>query len=197
MQTEQTQPVSIRELASTLFIYKWTILLLTLAFGVGAAVVSYLQPETYEASVQMWAQDQSPGLRGTSSYAADSAARIKMVLSNVREVLFSRQVLEATLEQCGPDPSAPRLKGTNHTPQELLDEQVARLSKAIRLEAPKGSDFGSTQIFFLRVRDRDPERTKALLTALLDSFQKRYEALSVEQAQHLYSETSIQVERSR
>lgn len=197
MQTEQTQPVSIRELASTLSIYKWTILFLTLIFGVGAALVSYLQSEIYEASVQIWAQDQSPGLRGTSNYAADSAARVKMVLSNVNEVIFSRQVLEATLEKCEPQPADPAAPENTQSRQEFEDEQVALLTKAIRLEAPKGFDFGTTPIFFVRLRDKDPERAKQFLAVLLESFRKRYEALSAEQAQHLYAETTIQVEKSR
>jgi len=197
MQLEQTQPVSLRELASTLFIYKWTILFLTLVFGVGAAVVSVFMPDVYEASVQMWAQDQSPGLRGTSNYADDSAARLKIVLSNVREVIFSRHVLQATLEKCGPQTSAPAVEANDSSRQELVDQELSRLAKAIRLEAPKGSDFGMTPIFFVRLRDGEPERANQVLVALLESFQKRYEALTAEQAQHLYTETTLQVEKSR
>jgi len=197
MQLEQTQPVSLRELASTLFIYKWTILVLTLFFGVGAAVVSIFLPDVYEASVQMWAQDQSPGLRGTSSYAADSAARVKIVLSNVREVIFSRQVLEATLRQCEPQSADTAVEENDPSRQELVDKELTRLAKAFQLEAPKGSDFGMTPIFFVRLRDKDPERARQLLAALLESFQKRYEALTAEQAQHLVTETTIQADKSR
>jgi uncharacterized protein involved in exopolysaccharide biosynthesis len=195
MQTQQTPPVSLRELASTLFIYKGTILSLTLLFCAGAAVVSWLQPEVFEASVQIWAQDQSPGLRGSSSYPNDSAARVKMALTNVREVIFSRRVLESALEQCGM--LNPALGDTNSTAQAERDGLVRWLSKSIRLEAPKGTDFGSSQIFFIRLRDRDAARAPQLLSAVLDSFRKRYEQLSAEQAQHLLHETSLQVTKSR
>jgi uncharacterized protein involved in exopolysaccharide biosynthesis len=197
MHTEQTQPVSLRELASTLFIYKWTILALTLVFGVGAAVVSMFMPNVYESSVQMWAQDQSPGLRGTSKYAEDSAARLKIVLSNVREVILSRQVLLATLEQSGATGSAAGQAGIQTGAETSLDAEIAELRKSIRLEAPKGSDFGTTPIFFVRLRDNDPDRASKLLAALLASFRQRYEALTGEQAQHLYTETTLQVDKSR
>lgn len=192
---QQTPPVSIRELASTLFIYKGTIVSLTLLFGFGAAVVSWLQPEVYEASVQIWAQDQSPGLRGSSNYPNDSAARVKMALTNVREVIYSRQVLESALVECGILPR--ENSGAASVSQAERDRQSSRLGKSIRLEAPKGTDFGSSQIFFIKLRDRDPQRAPKLLAALLDSFRHRYEQLSAEQAQHLVHETSMQVEKSR
>ena len=195
MQTDQTQPVSLRELAATLFIYKCTILALALAFGIAATVFSWIQPMIYQSSVQIWAQDQSPGLRGTSQYATDSAARVKMVLSNVYEVVYSRQVLESTMERCGV--LNPASSEDPVAAQSARDELVSKLGKAIRLEAPKGSDFGTTQIFFIRLKDPDPDRAQALLTALLDSFRQRYEQLSAEQAQHLYRDTTTQVEKSR
>src|SRR5262245_6194165 len=195
MESQQTPPVSLRELASTLFIYKGTILPFTLVFCVGAAVVSLFQPEIFESSVQIWAQDQSPGLRGSSSYPNDSAARLKAALTNVREVIYSRRVLESALEQCGMLESESTRNGP---PQQAeCDRLVNWLSKSIRLEAPKGSDFGSSQIFFLRLRDRNATRAPQLLAAVLDSFRERYEQLSAEQAEHLLKETTNQLSESR
>ena len=191
-ESEQTRPVSLRELVSTLFIYKSMIVFLTVLFGGAAVVFSYLQPAIYEASVQVWAQDQSVGLRKTSGFSSETAARIKIVLTNLREVMLSNEVLQGTLERCG------SLAGSATSDKTAtLDERLDGLRKAIRIEAPKGSDFGTTQIFFLRVRDRDPQRAKQLLEALLASFRKRYEQLSAEQAKHLHVETSRQVEKSR
>jgi succinoglycan biosynthesis transport protein ExoP len=195
MPTQQTPPVSLRELASTLFIYRGTIIALTVAFGLCAAIFSLLQSEVYEATVQIWAQDQSPGLRGSSNYPNDSAARLKIALTNVREVIYSRQVLETALVTCGLlEPVAGEL---SPAAQKGRDELIGCLSKSIRLEAPKGTDFGSTQIFFIRLRDRDDAHATQLLTAVLEAFRKRYEQLSAEQAQHLVDETTMQVQKSR
>ncbi len=197
MENTTTQPASLREQAATLFIYKWTILLATLLVGGGAVAVSLLQPEVYEASAQMLAQDQSPGLRGTSLYASDAAARLKLILTNLREVIMSRPVLIATLQEAGVlDPSIVA-DNAGAAQAGAIDSEVARLRAAIRTDAPKGSDFGATPIFFLRVRDRDPAAAHRLLLALIESFQKRHQQLSAEQANHLLRETSLQLNKSR
>src|SRR3972149_220404 len=180
--TTESQALSLRDLLSTLFIYKSLIIFLIALFGGGALVISYLQPEIYEASVQIWAQDQSAGLRRTSDYTTETAARIKVVLTNLREVILSRQVLESTLDRCGLLEASSGPERHQRSRRSSQEEQIQRMRRAIRLEAPKGSDFGTTQIFFLRVRDRDPNCAKQLLEALVESFRKRHEQLSAEQA---------------
>jgi uncharacterized protein involved in exopolysaccharide biosynthesis len=190
----RNQSVTLRELAGTLFLYKWLVVGLVLLFGGTAAAISFTMPDTYEASVQMWAQDQSPGLRDASNYASDVAARVKLVLTNLREVLYSRRVLESTLVRSG---LAPADATGASVPIAVLDEPVGKLRKAITVEAPKGSDFGATQIFFVRVRDESPDRAGRLLDALLDAFQARYGELSAQQAQDLLEETTRLVDKSR
>ena len=197
MDSTTTQPTSLREVAGTLFIYKWTIVLATLVSGGTALVVSLVQPEVYEASVQMLAQDQSPGLRGTSNYASDSAVRVKLILTNLREVLLSRPVLLTTLERAGLVDGGAAGDELDPAQTAAVDSRIEKLRKAVRIDAPKGSDYGATPNFFLRVRDKEPQVAHRLLTTLLEAFRERHEQLSAEQANHLLRETNLQLEKSR
>ncbi len=191
MQSTTDRPVSPRELANTIFIYQRMILLCTVLVGGAALVISYLEPKTWEASVKVWAQDQSAALRRANDHAPEIQTRVKMVLSNLRELIFARSVLEETLVRCAAAEQADPPDAAH------LEEQGDRLRRAITIEAPKGSDFGTTEIFFVRLRDRDPSHAERLLQSLLDAFHKRYEQLSTEQANHLYDEIRLQVGESR
>lgn len=194
--TTPEQP-SLRELAGTLFIYKWTIVITTLVCFGGAVIVSLVQPEVFEASVQMLAQDQSPGLRGTSNYAADTEARTKHNLTKLREVMLSRSVLLAALERSGQLKGSAGGNDADPVAAASIESQAGKLRKAVRIEAPKGMDFGASPIFFVRVRNEDRQVALTLLTELLNAFRERHERLSAEQANHLLHETTLQLEKSR
>ncbi len=197
MQTGNVQTSRVREWISTLFIYQRTIVSLTLFGGVAAAAFAFLQPKLYEASVQMWVQDENSAIRSSTNYAADSAARVRTLLSNLREVIYSRQVLEDTLKKADATASHHSEKDEADSSRPRPDQSVSRLVDAIRLDGPAGSEFGSSQIFFVRLRQRDPKLAQQLLTGLLESFRGRYKHLSTEQAMHLYDETSAAAERAR
>src|SRR5207247_1153177 len=134
MQSSTTErPASLRDLANTLFIYQRTILLCTALFGGAALTLSWLEPKIWEASVKVWAQDQSAELRRASDHVTEIQTRVKMVLSNFRELVYSRSVLEDTLRRSA------TADGSGGPDGRLDEEQVEELRRAITIEAPKGS----------------------------------------------------------
>ena len=190
MQATSTSTKSLRELVSTLFIYKRTIFSFTATFSLAALVVSFFQPQVWEASVQVWAQDHRTALFGDPDHPSETSVRLKTLLTNLRQVVYSHRVLETALRRAGALPAeGPDAK--------KVEEEVARFRRAIRLDGPKGTEFGAAQIFFLRVRGRSPEKAKRLLDSLLDSLRQRYKELIVQHAHRLYQETTRQVEESR
>jgi len=230
-----SQPKTLRDMISTVFIYRGTVLACTLLFAALAAVASLLERELWEASVVIWTQDQSPGLREASPYASEAQARLKQILTTVQQVLYSRPVLLAALARCGRLPAAVAEPAGLVSPQDAVSEpapgsangpassqhkpdgdsaqsaanrvadvpadrieaELSRLRSAIRLDAPKGYDFGSTPIFYMRVRDPDPDMALKLLRSLLAAFRSRFQALRTAQAKQLYEETNRQLAEAR
>jgi polysaccharide biosynthesis transport protein len=57
------------------------------------------------------------------------------------------------------------------------DEDVENLREAIKLTPPKGGEFGKTEVFYLKVRDRDRSRAVGLASALCKQFEASFQKL--------------------
>jgi uncharacterized protein involved in exopolysaccharide biosynthesis len=176
--------------------HKWLVLVTTAVFTAAAAVAAYFQPDVWEASVKVWVRDQSVGLTKASDFAAERSNRLRTLLVNLREVVYSREVLEQTLLQSSGRPS-----GTSASPRELTpfldDLDLAKLRDSIGIDTPKGTEFGSAEMFYVRVRDRDRQRALRLVTALFDQLRARFQQLGLEQADDLLRKTNEQVAASQ
>lgn len=178
-----------------LIAYRWLALGTTVSFALLAALVGAAQPQVFEAAVQVWVRDQSGGLTRNADYAAERAARLRTHFVNLREVIYSREVLEQTLLKVNGVTAAPA------SPQDAeyrVDEPaLTDLRRAVRIESPKGTDFGDSEMFYLRVRNADGQRALRLVTALFDQIRQRFLQLGLEQADDLVAKTTEQVTVSK
>ncbi|MCH8924349.1 MAG: hypothetical protein IIA67_14515, partial [Planctomycetes bacterium] len=75
---------------------------------------------------------------------------LKVTLETILEIARSRGVLEPALGEVGP-PADYRVKKNHPFPNA---EDVADLRDAVKLTPPKVSEFGTTEVFYLQVKDR-------------------------------------------
>ena len=194
MQTVHGQKRSPHELVGAVFESRRTILAVTVLFTVVAAGVAFATPRLWQSSVTIWLRDQTAALGSDNDPGSLDPDRLKTLSVNLREVIHSRPVLDATLQRLGDK----GLNGLGETdpdrePSGNSDATLARLRKAIRLEVPSGSDFGSSEMFYLRVRARAPERATALAETLLAVARDRLRQLGLMRAKDLIQKTEQQV----
>ena len=104
----------------------------------------------------------------------------------ILEIAKSQQVLSATLKKVA-------LAESRETPAEPSDEQLDKFRKLVSMSPPNGAEFGKTEVFYLGVKDPNPERAIALVAELCRQLGSRLGELRDEQSQGLISELEKQV----
>jgi uncharacterized protein involved in exopolysaccharide biosynthesis len=108
---------------------------------------------------------------------------MKTVQETILELARSRGVLSAALKDVGPP--AEYRKPLSSWP---TAEDIAGLRDHLELSAPKGAEFGSTEIFYLKVRDRDRHRASALATAVSGHLESAFQHVRNAKAQSMIHE---------
>jgi uncharacterized protein involved in exopolysaccharide biosynthesis len=146
-----------------------------------AGVFAMLHRDTWEASQALIVRNEvSVGEKvlGKFNYPEE----MKTVQETILELLKSRSVLEAALREVGP--SADNANAAAWP----TDLDVAALRDSLKLAAPKGAEFGKTEVFYLNVRERDLARSIALNGAILKQLQIRSQELRDRKAQSMIAE---------
>lgn len=131
----------------------------------GAAVVYAVKtPRTWEASQAIVVRDDSTGAQGTPG-GVRREEDVKNRQQTLAELLVSRAVLERALKRAGPEGLG------EETASWPTEEDVAGLRDAAALAPPKGSEFGKTDLFYLRVKDRDQHRALRMTDAIYQELQ--------------------------
>ncbi len=154
----------------------------TVVVAVLAAAYASVRPATWEASQALMVRNEAVNNRGGLG-KFNHSDELKGIQETMLEVVRSRGVLKAALEEVGPpadfdgDPAA--------WPS---DRNVAGLRGSINLTPPKGAEFGSTEVFYLKVKDGDRERAAKLSEVLSDKLQSHYQQLRDAKAQSMVDE---------
>ena len=145
-----------------------------------AAVYAALAPREWEAQQALIVRNQATRL-------ADGPGRfetpddMKVTQETILELAKSQSVLQAALAEVGPPEGH-----TGHTWPAVDD--VAGLQRSLELKAPKGAAFGSTEIFYLIVRDVRRERAVDLATAISSLLEQRYQQILEQKARSIVRE---------
>lgn len=151
-----------------------------------AAVYALLRPATWEAAQALVVRNvASSRVDGARADASDLGEEMKTVQETILELARGRGVLTQVL-----------LKDhSNGTTPTATD--VAKLRKNVTLTPPNGSEFGSTEVFYLKVRDTTPERAIALTTSLSEVLQEHLKILRNKIAESMMAEISQNVALNR
>lgn len=162
-----------------------------IAPGIALALAAFALPTIVPPK---WVATQAMTVRNEAGTAVEGRGKfrqveeLKITQGTVLEIAKSRRVLEAALRRVGP-PSG-KARADFPTPKD-----VARLRKAIAVVAPNGTEFGKTEMFYLKVKDIERQRAVALASAVAAetqaSFQDVLNAKSASMARELERSRSV------
>lgn len=156
-------------------------LLPAVVIGLLAGAYALVRPATWEASQALIIRNEAANKEGTPGKFSHSDER-KTVQETILELSRSRGVLAAALGEVGPPSGNKKDAGWPSA------AAIADLREAMKLTPPKGAEFGTTEIFYLKVRDRSPERAIALAHAVVGQVENRFRQLRQAKAQSMIDE---------
>lgn len=112
----------------------------------------------------------------------ENADAMKTAQETILELSKNVAVAEATLREAGP-PSDSRASATWPTSSDVED-----FRDAIKISAPKGSSFGATEVLYLVITDKKPERAVSLVEAFYNQLDKALRDLRIKKGQSMTQE---------
>ncbi len=182
MNTHYPTVPSPAELARLLVVYAPRWIVPTVVVGILAALYAVFGPDTWEASQALVIRNEAvnnhagPGKFGHTD-------EMKTVQETILELARSRNVLNDALADVG----AP-YNFNSDTAAWPTDKAVEELRKRIAITPPRGAEFGTTEVFYLTVKDQSQPRAIALARAVCDRLETRFKALRDEKAQDMVDE---------
>ena len=159
-----------------------------LVVTVAALVYSFVRQATWEASQALVVRNEAhaPGQR-PGKFAVPE--EMKTVQETILELVRSDSVLSHALSQMsaadgGPPRAAPS------------DREIADLREAVKLSPPNGTEFGKTEMFYLRVKAEDRRKATALAKAICDGLDARFGQLKDDKAASMIAELKKTVQAS-
>lgn len=172
----ETNPASLSptDVLSILRVYRRRWLMPTVLCGLLALVYAVVHRGTWEASQALIIRNEaSSKTEGPGRFHLQDEMKTKQ--ETLLEIVKSRNVLKKALARVGtPDGTVDENWPTERSLDDLKDN--------LKLSAPKGAEFGKTEIFYLKIRDRDRERAVALASAICDQLQSRFQQLLEDRA---------------
>lgn len=159
-----------------------TTVITLLAFG-----FAIVKPSVWQASQALTLRDEAIGSIVKPGDFINLEER-KTAQETVLELATSQTVLRGALETVGPS----SLFGSEHSWPNPTD--IETLQKSTTLCAPNGSEFGTTEVFYLRVKCTRKERAIALASTICDELEKHLQNLRKGKAQGTVDELRNTVE---
>ncbi len=139
-----------------------------------AAVVFVLAVAYAFTSTPTWEASQTLAVRNDAIGMQDSPGKfrhsdeLKAILETVLELSKSRTVLASTLAEVGPPAD---YEDTAAWP---TSDDIDALADAVKVAAPKGSEFGKTEVFYLKVKSKSATRAIMLADSLCRQIEAHY-----------------------
>lgn len=154
--------------------------------------VAAKKSDVWEASLALIVRAEANGNLGGAGRFRD-LSEMKTLQETVLEIAKNRAVLAAALREIGP-PTAGRDVPTATWP---APADVDALADAVQLVPPKGAEFGSTEVFYLKVKDAAADRAVRLADAVASQMLERFCKLRDEKAGSMVAELEEAVALSR
>lgn len=163
-----------------------TWLLPTVLLTVLAALFALVKTRQWEARQALFVRQEAAGTPERSGRFGD-LSEMKKLQETILELARSRRVLGEALRQAGP----PSGEASDHWP---TNDQVEALRDRLTITPPKGAEFGSTEVFYLVIKDDDRDRAVELVGAVCDQLEHRLQRLRDAKARSLVDELARSVE---
>ncbi len=183
----QQPPFNFNAVCQTLITYRWrwivpTVLITTLALG-----YALVRTAKWQATQALLVRDEANGSRSRPGQF-DDPQLMKTAQETVLELVKSRGVANVALTKVG------RIANPSYQPS---SKEVNKLREAISVSAPNGSEFGRTEVFYIKVSHKDREKAMTLTDAVCDALDERLRELRDHKAQSLIDELTKTAEMVR
>lgn len=159
-----------------------------IAVFVAAAAYGVFMPSQWEVTQPLVVRAEA--LEGSSLPGRfDSDQQRRQILDTLVAVLQSRSVLETALREVGPGVVS------NRAFPRATD--VERLQRSVRVVPPSDTDFGTTDLIYLKVRDSQPERAVRLTQTLLKQADRQLRGVLLAKAQATLEELTQAEQNAR
>jgi uncharacterized protein involved in exopolysaccharide biosynthesis len=160
----------------------------TLAFGlIGGVYAFFIKQDLWLSSQALLVRDEAKATATSKVARFDSAEAMKAAQETILEVARHEQVVAHALKVVGPEASGwGSLFGNGNWPSNSLIKGTAGSLIAIR--APKGAEFGATEVIYLDVKQTNPDRALSFNKALADALQERLQEVRKSRAESIITE---------
>ena len=152
--------------------YRRRWLLPALIIGGLSCVYATVKRDRWEAAQAVTLRNEAVGNSTPGSATAPGEFQLedemKVAQETLLEIARSRPVLAAALADVGPPENG---RSSSPWPSE---KDVDDLRDALKLTPPKGAEFGKTEIFYLKLRDKDRNRAVRLVDRLCDEVENSF-----------------------
>lgn len=150
-------------------------ILTTIVFGaLGVFYALFLKTDTYIASQALLVRDEANGAVMRLG-RFQSQTEMKAAQETILEMAKSHQVVREALVAVGEPPQImnwlfPASFSGEYPSKELVEETA---NQAIQVHAPKGTEFGTTEIIYLDIKSNSTDHARRLNKALCDALESR------------------------
>lgn len=150
-------------------------ILTTIIFGaLGVFYAFFLKTDTYIASQALLVRDEANGAVMRLG-RFQSQTEMKAAQETILEMAKSHQVVREALVAVGEPPQIMNwlfpVSFSGEYPSKELVEETA--NQAIQVHAPKGTEFGTTEIIYLDIKSNSTDHARRLNKALCDALESR------------------------
>lgn len=138
--------------------------------GMGVAYVLFIKQDTFLASQALLVRDEATGAVMRLG-RFQSQAEMKAAQETILEMAKSQAVVRDALVEVGPPKGLTSWLDWGDYPSKELIEETAK--SAILVHAPKGTEFGVTEVIYMDVKGNSQEEALALNKALADALEAR------------------------
>ena len=143
----------------------------TVLFGLlGVGYVLFLKQDSFLASQALLVRDEATGAVMRLG-RFQSQAEMKAAQETILEMTKSQQVVRDALIAVGPPKSVSNWLNWGEYPSKELIEEVSKSS--ISVHAPKGTEFGVTEVIYVDVKAERKDEAIGLINALTDALESR------------------------
>ncbi len=153
----------------------------TIAIGTVGSIYALVKPKAWRASQPFLVRDEASGEMGGLSGRFDTAEARKAAQETIIQVARNRTVVRKALEQL----AASGKRGPQPT-----EENIQAVQGGINVTAPKGAEFGETDVIYLLVEGPTATQCVQLNEALFDQLSLRLQALRDRRAESIVRELS-------
>lgn len=154
-----------------------------------ALVVTLVTPRQWQATQGLMIRPEVAGITSDRLGKFSDLSEMKTLQETIFELARSQAVVTAVLREVGPG------RGTS-TGEYPTPEDIATFRDNMVMTPPGGAEFGTTEVFYLAVRDRSPGRAARLVASLSSELEKRSNALRDERARSMIAELSEGVDQA-